>query len=187
MLNFGLFLKSINQNYIKTFFDTRTGKQFAVCDKLQEPTDAGKFGIFYIHPSYYESIDEELMKWLNENWDRWCEEKPDWFTAEAISAVPADMLPVAVLACMGGKAGRRKSIDAMKKEKEAKDRSKRKQSVRGADLKIIPEVAGEVEGEGLGVLGAGVALIAPAVPLVEEGGGADVKADGEEFLPRVSG
>ena len=56
-------------------------------------------------------------------------------------------------------------------------------------MKIIPEMAGEVEveGEGLGVLGAGVALIAPAVPLVEEGGGADVKADGEEFLPRVSG
>ena len=49
---------------------------------------------------------------------------------------------------MGGVAGRRKSIDAMKKEKEEKltGGCKRKQSVRGADLKIIPDVVGEEGG-----------------------------------------
>ena len=154
MLNFGLFLKSINQNYLWTFFDTRTGKQF-VCDKFQEPTDAGKFEIFFKHPSYYRSIDEELMKWLNDNWSKWEETSPDWFTADAISKIPSDMLPVAVLASMGGKVGRRKSIDAMKKEATENDKSKRKQSVRGADLKIIPEVVGKEESEVLVVLGGG--------------------------------
>ena len=81
------------------------------------------------------------MKWLNESWSVWDESRPDWFTADAIASIPSDMLPVYVLEAMGGKAGRRKSIDAMKKED--KELSKRKQSVRGADLKIIP---GVVEG-----------------------------------------
>ena len=103
--------------------------------------------IFGSHPSYYKSIDKELMKWLNENWEKWEEACPDWFTASAIAKVPADMLPVSVLDSMGGKAGRRKSIDAMKKEKEeeVKGGSKRKQSVRGADLKIIPVKVGTDE------------------------------------------
>ena len=72
---------------------------------------------------------------------------PDWFTADAIAAVPPDMLPVSVLDAMGGVKGRRESIEAMKKEKEEKlkGESKRKQSVRGADLKIIPVEVGTDE------------------------------------------
>ena len=77
-----------------------------------------KFNIFVKHPDYYASINEELMKWLNDNWSKWEETSPEWFTAEAISKVPADMLPVSVLASMGGLKGRRKSIDEMKKGEE---------------------------------------------------------------------
>ena len=90
------------------------------------------------------------MEWLSDKWSEWEETRPDWFTAVAIAKIPADMLPEAALASMGGVKGRRKSIDAMKKEKEEKLKGGRKQSVRGADLKIIPDiVAGEEEG-GLG-------------------------------------
>ena len=68
---------------------------------------------------------------------------------QKIAMVPADMLPVFVLASMGGEAGRRKSINAMKKEKEEKFEGGRKQSVRGADLKIIPvQEEGEEGGAG---------------------------------------
>ena len=141
MLNFGLFLKSINQEYLWSFFNTLTGKQFAVLTYHEAESDEMRFEIFGHHPSFYDSINEELMIWMNENWEKWEENKPEWFTADAIASVPADMLPVTVLEAMGGKDGRRKSIDAMKKEN--KELSKRKQSVRGADLKIIP---GVVEG-----------------------------------------
>ena len=85
------------------------------------------------------------MKWLNDSWPEWEETNPSWFIADAIATIPADMLPVTVLASMGGLTGRRKSIDAMKKEELEKlqGESDRKRSVRGADLKIIPGVVAE--------------------------------------------
>ena len=107
-------------------------------------TDKEKFYIFKKHDSYYFSINEDVKRWLDENWERWEEERPEWFTAKLISKIPADLLPESALASMGGVKGRRKSIDAMKKEEEVK--GERKQSVRGADLKIIPGVVEEEAG-----------------------------------------
>ena len=149
LLNIGLFLIFMNKEYRLTFFDTRTGKQFAVENFRAVESDAMKFEIFGHHPSYYESINEELMKWLNNNWSTWQESSPEWFTADAISNVPAEMLPVSVLASMGGLKGTRKSIDAIKAEE-----SEGRKSVRGADLKIIPDVVVvEEEVSALGVDG----------------------------------
>ena len=145
MLNFGLFLRIINKEYLHTFYSTMTGKHFVESAFNEVESDAMKFEIFKHHPSFYTKIDEDLMKWLNDNWSVWEETRPDWFTADAIANVPADMLPVAVLQEMGGVKGRRDSIDAMKKEKEEMEKGGRKQSVRGADLKIIPDVVVEDE------------------------------------------
>ena len=147
MLNFSLFLCFINKEYRGTFFSKTSGKEF-LCELWRDAaTDKEKFYIFGKHKSYYFSINEDVKRWLDENWERWEEERPEWFTAKLISKVPADLLPESALASMGGVKGRRKSIDAMKKEEEEeKLKGKRKQSVRGADLKIIPNVVGEEEG-----------------------------------------
>ena len=133
MINFGLFLKMINQEYIATFFSTTTGKEFAVQNYEEATTDALKFEIFGHHRSYYDSIQSELMKWLNENYETWEETSHDWFTADAISNIPSDMLPVSVLQRMGGERGRNASIAQMKEEA-----ANGRKIVRGADLKIIP-------------------------------------------------
>ena len=145
MLNFTLFLWYINKEYLGTFYSIKTGFQF-LCEQWRDATtDKEKFYIFSKHKSYYFSINEDVKLWLEENWENWEEERPVWWTAKIISKIPADMLPASALASMGGVAGRRKSIDAMKKEAKEKGGSKRKQSVRGADLKIIPDVVGEEE------------------------------------------
>jgi len=88
MLSFGGFLFSINREYWVTFLDMRTVKQIAVDNYKAAETDVMRFNIFTIHESIYSSISEELNKWLNDNWDRWEEEKPDWFTAAIISKFP---------------------------------------------------------------------------------------------------
>ena len=137
MLNFALFLRSVNQEYISTFFSPITGKRFAVLNYEEAKTDSVKFEIFGHHSHYYDSINEELMKWLNDNWSKWEESSPDGFTAEAIATIPPDLLPARVLEGMGGLKGRKVSIQIMEKEKKT---MKKKQSVRGADLKIIPDV-----------------------------------------------
>ena len=133
MINFGLFLKMINQEYIATFFSTTTGKEFAVQTYYEEAeTYALNFEIFGHHRSFYDSIQSELMKWLNDNWERW-EESSVWFTADIISNVPSDMLPLSVLQRMGGERGRKASIAQMKEEA-----ANGGEIVRGADLKVIP-------------------------------------------------
>ena len=136
MLCFAGFVKLIKKEYLWTFFDKRTGSQFVI-DKFHEvESDAMKFDIFSKHRSLYESIEEkELKTWLEANWERWEEQKEDWFTAAAISKVPADLLPKKVLSDMGGVTGRKESIIKMKGEKGEMGR----ESVRrGSDLKIIP-------------------------------------------------
>ena len=111
MINFALFLSIINRKYVPTFFSTKTGKQFAVDNFEKADTDDKKFDIFTQHPSYYDSIlNELLMPWLNDNWERWEDEKPDFFTVSAIALIPVDILPVKYLESIGGKKGRKASL-----------------------------------------------------------------------------
>ena len=67
----------------------------------------------------YESINKELKIWLSEKWERWEEEKEDWFTAKMIGKIPSELLPEQFSRKLGVDAkGRRKSIDAMIKIEE---------------------------------------------------------------------
>ena len=136
MTSFGIFLRLINQEYIKTFYDTRTGSQF-LCDIWRDTkSDKARFAaVFSMNKYLYTSINKELKEWLSANWGKWNDEGSDWFTATKISKVPSYLLPVDALKVMGGIDGRKASIAKMKEEakKPAKDRERR-----GSDLKIIP-------------------------------------------------
>ena len=92
-------------------------------DKYEESqTDALKFEVFGTHRTFYRPLAPELMKWMNENWDRWEEEKPEWFNAKLIEKIPAEMLPVKVLKKLGGEEKRRDGLKSlMAKEKEEKE------------------------------------------------------------------
>jgi hypothetical protein len=140
MLSFGGFLLSINREYWVTFFDKRTGHAF-LCDLWRNGTnDKERFYVFSKHPSYYDSIAEELMKWLTDNWDRWEEEKPDWFTAAAIARIPEDMLPVKFKLGLGGnKEERRESLKKMFLEEKQKEVAKRDDSVIVNVNQVFPE------------------------------------------------
>ena len=93
VLNFLMFLSLINKKYLGTFFNTQTGKQF-LCETWQiAGADKERFYIFSKHKSYYKSINKELKEWLSENWEKWEEEKEDWFTAKMIGRIPSELLP----------------------------------------------------------------------------------------------
>ena len=136
MLCFVGFLRLINKEYLWTFFDTRTGSEYVIDNfHVAERSDEMKFKVFGAHRSLYDSIEEELKQWLESNWERWQGENENWFSAVAISTVPADYLPKKALSDMGGVTGRKASIVKMKAEKGEVGR----ESVRrGSDLKIIP-------------------------------------------------
>ena len=122
LLNFKLFLMKINQKYVPTFFSTMTGPQFVCANFRKASTDYMKFDIFTHHPMYYEKVSSEAMNFLVDNWDKWEEEKPSFFTAAAIKNIPPEMLPVDVLHKLGGVKNRRESIDKLIKEEEIEKR-----------------------------------------------------------------
>ena len=135
MLSFYVFSLLIKKEYLWTFYDNRTGIQYVVDNWKNGITDIEKFETFDNHYSFYKSIESELKVWLEDNWERWEEEKEDWFNANSISKVPSDFLPKKALSDMGGVAGRKASIVKMKDEK---GKVARESVRRGSDLKVIP-------------------------------------------------
>ena len=101
----------MNRKYWKTFWDTKTGKQFVVYNFENATDDKRKFNVFKKHRSFYLSIEKDIKSWLKKEWAKWEVDKPEWFTTVAIAEVPADMLPIGVLKKMKDKDGRRDSID----------------------------------------------------------------------------
>jgi len=64
----------------------------------------------------WQSIRPQVCEWLKENWPRWVEEKPEWFTPVFISKVDDDLLPPEVLVQqnqIGCGSRRRRSITDM--------------------------------------------------------------------------
>jgi len=131
-LSFGAFFLSINGEYVNTFYDTRTGPQFAVDTFHEAKTEAMKFEIFDHHQSYFMSASEELRTWLSENWERWEEEKPDWFSAVNISKIPQMRLPEKYLNKLGSSKQERKLSIRRKiqeEEVEGEERARRASEV----------------------------------------------------------
>ena len=72
-----------------------------------------------------------------ENWERWEEEKEEWFSARMISRIPSELLPEKFSQKLGVDAkGRRKSIVAMVK---AEEKEMRVEKVRRASAaQVVP-------------------------------------------------
>lgn len=82
----------IDKKFLRTFTDQITGPSYAVWMYNIATTDASKFQIFYHHRSFYRAKENELEKWLLENWDDWLEGRPEWFTAAAKAKIPPSMM-----------------------------------------------------------------------------------------------
>merc|ERR1712194_282056 len=71
--------------------------------------------IFNTHLSTSMSIKNEVKEWMNEKWNEWETEKPEWFTNELIKSIPDDYIPGDAVrrmddAAANGKRERRRSI-----------------------------------------------------------------------------
>jgi hypothetical protein len=108
LLFFSVFLTNINPKYLTTFFTTATAKASAVALFYSGSNDAMKIDIFDHHPSFYANIRDELKEWVGDNWNRWNEEKEEWFTSKVISNIPNEFIPQDALKELE-KSGRRKS------------------------------------------------------------------------------
>ena len=93
VLFFFLFARTINPQYITTFFTTMTAKRFCCSLYVDADTDEARSIVFSVHSSYYESIRTEVQSWVAANWIKWNEDKPEWFSTRFIASVPKYMIP----------------------------------------------------------------------------------------------
>jgi hypothetical protein len=97
--SFAAFLLLTKQEIRGTFYSFQTGYQY-VQSKFLRAGDENKSKIFKYNKMQWMPIREDVKTWTMENWCRWEEEQPSWFTEKWVSKVDDDMIPPLFLRAM---------------------------------------------------------------------------------------
>jgi hypothetical protein len=158
-LCFAVFFLNIKRKYWHTFWSTQKGKDRSMARFLEGESDKIKFKVLENSRHQWVSIEGEIKKWVELNWAKWEEEKPDWFTDFMKAKVPVDFIPA------DGDARRRESVRRASVDAEAEGglagalrASLRRASVGGAD-------GGDIIG-----IGGGKAKVSSVLPIEDEDG-----------------
>jgi hypothetical protein len=133
-LCFAVFFLNIEKKYLHTFWSLQRGKDMTMAYFLEGKSDQIMFSALKKSRHHWVSIEGEMKKWIELNWAKWEEEKPDWFTDVMKARVPVDFIPA------DGDARRRESVRRASVDAEvegglagALGASIRRASVGGAD------------------------------------------------------
>jgi hypothetical protein len=110
---FLLFLKLMKKEYRTTFLSLETGNDWAMSFFLKGDTDVKRVKPLRLNKNKWKKIRPDVRDFVVENWERWEEEKPDWFTEVWKSRIPDDWLSAAELRrqrVVGGGQRRRSSL-----------------------------------------------------------------------------
>jgi hypothetical protein len=114
VLDITLFMWNIEKKYLGTFISLQRGKDGAI-QRFREPGDDQKKAkaTFENSKHYWKSIAYEVRVWVETNWERWEEEKPEWFNDAMKARVPVEYIPI------NGDARRRESVRRASVDAEA--------------------------------------------------------------------
>ena len=87
-----MFLLLMKKEYRRTFFTTRTGKQWTMDFFLKGTEDSDKKVTVEHNKAQWRAIREDVKEWVQANWWRWKEEKPEWFDLAWQSKVPKEWI-----------------------------------------------------------------------------------------------
>jgi hypothetical protein len=90
---FAVFFKSIKKEYRHTFVSAKTASEFTMDIFRNSKNDENKSYIFGISKNHWVSIEDDVRKWVESNWERWEEEQPEWFDERRRSQFPVDWIP----------------------------------------------------------------------------------------------
>jgi len=89
VFSFVLFLFSIEQEYVHTFFDLRTSCKFNTDHFKNAVTDEERIDVFVTNEyKWRDAIGDEVKDWVDQNLESWVEESPDWFNDYRKSTIP---------------------------------------------------------------------------------------------------
>jgi hypothetical protein len=111
VLLFAIFFFNIDKKYWGTFYSLQRGKDLTV-KNFREGSEAVKAKYtFKYSKHHWKAIEEEVKAWVEANWERWEEEKPEWFDNGMRARVPVEYIPGAGDA-RRRESARRASVDA---------------------------------------------------------------------------
>jgi len=92
------FLVATKSEFYHTFTSTITGWQFTI-DSFRKSDDpeAKMLTVFDNHSSFTESIKDEVIEYMRDNWAVWVRTEPAWFTPKFIASVGDEFIPDAHL------------------------------------------------------------------------------------------
>jgi hypothetical protein len=87
------FLLLMKSKFVSTFFSLQTGHAWVKSFFLDYEEDRIKMFVHGQNRKQWASIREDVKQYTMENWERWEEEKPEWFSDNFRAAVDDDMIP----------------------------------------------------------------------------------------------
>jgi hypothetical protein len=105
---FFTFLFLMKPKFIATFFSTQAFHILLKNKFIHGETDEKKMVVHGQNRKQWASIREDVKAYTLENWERWEEEKPAFFTAAFKASVDDDMIPAESLRGMRGEGGGRR-------------------------------------------------------------------------------
>jgi len=86
------FVGLMDRKYLHTFFGLTTGPQYSEIRFRTAKTDEQRIETFGRHPSYYTNVAGELQELIDENWEDWMRDRPEWLTDNLLGKVPDEYL-----------------------------------------------------------------------------------------------
>mmetsp|Transcript_15759 Transcript_15759/g.32362 ORF Transcript_15759/g.32362 Transcript_15759/m.32362 type:complete len:676 (+) Transcript_15759:137-2164(+) len=93
LVSFAVLFYNMNRNYIRTFFSTQTGKGKNQDNFKNGPNDFIKLNIFWVTGHYWVGLEDEMKCFIEENWGKWEEKKPEWWTDALKATIPVEWIP----------------------------------------------------------------------------------------------
>ncbi|GMH80624.1 hypothetical protein TL16_g08626 [Triparma laevis f. inornata] len=87
VMTFVLFLRTINPEYIRTFYSSRSGNAQAMAAFYENNEDTHKLENFNRNRHKWKKIKEEVLTWVNSKILEWNESQPEWWDARRKAAI----------------------------------------------------------------------------------------------------
>jgi hypothetical protein len=111
-VGYACFLLLMKRRFVSTFFSLKTGHAWVKGFFLDYEEDRIKMFVHSQNRKQWLSIRDDVAQYTMDNWERWMEEKPEWFNDNFKAFVDEDMIPAESLRRikMGNSSRRRSSL-----------------------------------------------------------------------------
>jgi hypothetical protein len=151
VLFFGGFLALMKKKYRRTFVSLETGNDWAQAFFVKGETDRIKSAVVEINTMKWKPIEGDVKKWVQDSWEKWEEEQPEWFDDIWTVRIPYDWLTPAELRRqkVAGGGQRRRSSRGELLGGSVRERKRSAAAVfRRGSATVVPKNDAEIEGGG---------------------------------------